>query len=525
MPTGKLPILSGIALIALLVGFGDIAQTSAADQFTETYLSAYRPNANGGFSHKWIAYLIKPENDSATKSFFVDLNDKHLGPYERVSDFIRFSRDGEHVAFAGLKDGVWHIVVDGQDRWQHQNIGFASYSFTSSLDGRSFCNQCTVANLNFSADGNRLAYPVKDATGKWSVAVNGVSGPLYKDTGSDINFIDGVLTYAAWPEQGIVQVHGDEVLGPYDQISRILISKDEHHSCVTVTKIDQWLVTDGKEGPHFAEIASCAIAPDGQIAFAYRKTRGGLWQVQFRGSTLPGTYDEVRNIALSSDGAHVAFWARAGAKWTVIADANKYPGFDGYYFYTLSGKQYSIVWTPDSEHVAYWARKGKATIFAVDGIEHPSPPVPGVIAMTIYQDERGNNVGTGFMGGGEIDGVLIQAAISGGLPKDAPFAPFMVSGQLGHAEASKGDWFMVVGAQRRGPYKKIDHPVVSDDGKHYAYIASVVSGEQLVVDGGAVSASYEAIYRPQMLDDGKLAALAVKGGKIFAIATSVGLRQ
>jgi hypothetical protein len=517
MPSTGLPKLLGFAFVAIASLLVDITAAAAADQFTETYLSTYRPSGRGGFSHKWVAYLVEPEKDAATKTFFVDLNDKRLGPYDRVSEFFRFSRDGEHVAFAAQKDGLSTILVDGAPKWQHQNIGFASYSWTSSLDGRTFCNQCSVANLNFSRDGSRLAYPVKDADGKWSMAVNGAPGSPYKDTGSEVDFIDGVLTYVAWPEHGIVQVHGDAVLGPFDDMGRIQISPDERHSCVVAKKTDQWIIVDGKEGSHFAEIGTCTIASDGQPAFTFRTGKGTPWQISFRGNALPGTYDEIRHVAVSDDGLHVAFWARTGTTWTVVADANKYPGFDGYYFYELSGKQYSIVWTPDSKHVAYWARKAKSTIFAVDGAERPAPPIPGVMAMIVYQDERGNLVGTGFAGGGVIDGALVQAAMSGAMPKDAPFLPFTAAGQLGYAEASKNDWFMVVGSQRQGPYKKISHPIVSDDGRHYAYVASTDSGDQLVVDGSAAGGLYQAIYHPQMLDGGRAAALGTKDGKIFAI--------
>ena len=77
--------------------------------------------------------------------------------------------------------------------------------------------------------------------------------------------------------------------------------------------------------------------------------------------TALGPFRDVRSIALSPDGLHVAYLVlNAAHKWIVFVDGRAGLPFDGV------GKG-SLSFSADGAHIAYVAREGDSTVAVVDG--------------------------------------------------------------------------------------------------------------------------------------------------------------
>lgn len=486
----------------------------------ETLLGTYRKDVSGGFSHRWVAYIIEPQEGDKDKNFFVELNGQRLGPYTDLSRMFEVSPDGEHIAFAVKKEGRWHIVLDGEEKWLHAALMFPWCAWTPTLEGRSYIPQTRAAVLQFSRDGKKLAHFAKLDDGKWAVFVNGRPGPGFSAVGTQLSFVGGKITYHAWLEDEIVKVCGDTMFGPYETTWRTKLSEDGNHFCFAAKKKDLFfIILDGREQKLPGEIITYEIVPSGQLAYAYKS--GKVSKVRFGAKELPGEYDEVTRITISPDGKHVAFWGRTGEKWSVVTETKKYPGFEGYYFYRSGGEEYSILWGPESKNLAYFAGKEKDRILALNGEEMPETfaNLPG-FALTHFVDDKGTDVGVGLMQGPHIDRqAFVKCLLLRDKVKCDPFSAVLARGELAYIEKDEKQSFMIIGRKREGPYAGIRSKLfISPDNKHYAYIVNTDKGQQVVINGKIMPPVYEAIYRPRFIDKTEFVHLGIKESKVFRVS-------
>lgn len=523
-----------------------IASQTPPAEFAEVLLGPYRKDIEGGFSHCWVAYVIKPDTEDrnadedakkakpestnspatkaagATKEWFVELNGHRLGPYGKLGERFEISADGEHIAFVAEKSGNWHIVVDGQDKWTHPGPAWGWYGWSPTLEGNSYRPQSQAAVMEFSPDGKQLAYLAQVEEERWSVHLNGKPGPTFGSVGTQLNFVGGRLTYEAWPKKGdqrTVTVYDGRVLGPYDESWRTHYSRDMSHCCFAARSGKRHLlVVDGKEREVAGELVGWEIAPAGATAYALRSNEKS--KVHFGEKTFPDDYDEVAQLTISPDEKHVAFWGRKGNTWSLVTDVRDYPGFDGYYYYVSGNETYCILWGLDSANIAYFARKGKDATLAVNGKEvtQIDGGFPG-IAIQAFVDDNRQIVGTGLMGGPILDReAFVTALLRGHNLSCKPYQASLLGTTLAYPDKDENRSFMVVGDKRQGPYEAVNSTLLTTrDGRHYAYVISARKGQQMVLDGDVQPHVYEAIYRPRFAGVTTLQHLGVKDNKLFRV--------
>lgn len=508
----------GIGVLTLfLSGCASIQPQTASATPSETLLGNYLVDGTGGFSHRWLAYIILPQAEAADQSVFVELNGQRLGPYTNLGRRFEFSDDGEHIAFAVEKNGKWFIVVDGQEQWEHVDEGWAYYGWTADLDGKVIIPQTSSAVLKFSPNGDQLAYLVKISDTEWAYYVNGKAGAIYSSVGTGIHFVNNKATYYAKDAAGELYIYGDKILGPYDDVWSAKYSSDGKHFVFAAQKKDEWvLVYDGKEQKLAGEIDSFLIGPAGELAYSIKSDAGV--KVYLAGRELSGQYDEIVYPAISPDGKNLAFWARQGGGWSVVTDNKNYPGFDGYYLYKSGDEIYSILWDKESMNLAYFARQGEDTILALNGEPKPALKFPG-IAIQSFVDNEGNNVGVNLMGGPSLDRqAFVECLMQSDQAKCDPLTASLANGELAYMESVDEGSFMVIGAGREGPYPGIESALLtSPNNDHYAYIVRTDKGQQVVLDGKLMEWAYDKIYRPQFTGNGGFAHLGKKGDTLVSV--------
>jgi hypothetical protein len=511
-------VAEGLAVAATLTAFVPTATPTPTPLPgpTETVVGSYMEDGTGGFSHRWVAYEIRPEEGAADQSLFVELNGQRLGPYTNLSGLFAISADGEHIAFAAEKDGAWHIVVDGEDRWEHPALGWATYTWSSDLEGRSVTMQSQAVILALSATGDQVAYLSQEGDGQWAMCVNGQCSP-HEDVGSDVHFVDGKPAYWAQDAAGQIFVYGDQTLGPYDELWRTRTSSDGKHWVVVAKRQGSFLLLiDGREQSVPGEVVAYEIGPGGEVAYAFKAD--GKVKVVFDGQELPGEVDAVEYPAISPDGKHVAFWARSGSAWSVVTDREAYPGFGGYYFYDIGGEYYSILWDKSSENLAYVARGvGEGVVFALNGKQQPDVAISG-FTPSMYVDDEGNNVGVQCLGCPPINPPgFVECLLRRGESNCDPTEAVIAGGELAYIEAGDTESFLVIGARKEGPYPGIEGPLLTSADGHYAYVVDTDLGQQMVVDGNLMDLAYEAIYRPRFVEGRGLAHLGKRGDSLVSV--------
>ncbi|MGA2171974.1 MAG: hypothetical protein ABSG82_03030 [Sedimentisphaerales bacterium] len=501
-------------------GVEQLRRPKSPPQFSETVLCSYKKDGSGGFSPYWVAYIIDPIKDANDQSSFVELNGKRLGPYAQVSGMMEVSHDGRHMAFAAEKNKKWVVVVDGVEKFTHEGLLWPWCAWSPSLEGNSFIPQTRAALLEFSRDGQFIAYPAKMADGKYAVFVNGEPGPSFPSVGSSVSFVADQVKYYAFPEEKkIVEVHGKQVLGPYDTSYKTKVSADGNHYCFWATTGDKKiLVVDDQTRELPGELTDYVIGNEGFLAYAYKSS--GKHRVWIDKTDLPGDYDEVTEMTLSPDNRKVAFWARRSGKWTLVAGDKELPGFDGYFYYQCGGRKYSVMWSPDSQHIAYYIREGRNGVLVLDGQKLEADFRPPGLALQVIVDDKGQSVGSGIMQGPQMDtGAFVQAVLLREKIKCDPFSASLLDRMLCYIEKNDSTAFMHIGEKKEGPYKSIRSVLLtSPDGKHYAYLVQTDKGDQVVIDGTVRPQTYNAIYRLIFNDEDRtLDFLAVKDGNLVRV--------
>jgi hypothetical protein len=511
-------------LAAGLVACGQVRQAFKAPAvFSETVLSPYRKDVTGGFSSRWVAYIIEPEKNAADRATWVEVNGKRLGPYTNVSGMMAVSPGGHHIAWAAEKAGKWVVAVDGVEKYTVGGLLWPWMAWSPSLEGNSYIPQTRAAVLRFSPDGESLAFPAKTPAGIWALYLDGKPGSPWADISSDIDFVAGRPKYYAFDAaKRLFEIHGAQELGPYDSSWRTIVSANGKHYILAAKKGAQnLLVVDDREREIAESVSQYQVGDDGSPFYVYGSA--GKLRVRAGNADAPGEFDEVRELAISPDGRKAAFWGRRGAEWTVYANGKELAGFGGYYYYQSGSQSYSLMWSADSQHVAYYTRNAGLVL---DGEELKKNYTPPGLQLQVIVDDRGRTVGAGLMSGPRVDpAALVQAVLMRDSISCDPFSVSLVAGALSCIE-QKGDGGSVVhiGDRAEGPWKTVRSTVfASDSGQHYAYIVETAAGAQAVIDGTPSPHVYSAIYRPGIDDDaGAIEYLAVRDGSLLRVVEPFG---
>jgi WD40 repeat protein len=209
--------------------------------------------------------------------------------------------DASRIAYAGIRDGKWRVVIDGVETPAEGVI---------------------CGDILLSRDGHHAAYVVGE-NGKDRVVLDGVAGPEYQRIDPDCVALSprgGRLAYAAYTGGSCVIVLDGEEGTSCDGIGELTFSPDgKRFAYVAKYGNAASVVIDGEEHPSHADVKDLTFSPDSR-RFAYRALSGTREdKVVVDGEEGP-VYIEIGPIAFSSDSRHFAYCAsqRLGFRSVVI---------------------------------------------------------------------------------------------------------------------------------------------------------------------------------------------------------------
>jgi hypothetical protein len=243
----------------------------------------------------------------------------------------RFDGDGNAVTCAQDK-GEWTVLrFDGRREKELVEPRSWIAEFALSPIGEEVA--CVVMDFDPSARDRRQAakWAIRVGEAAFGSAFGGVGAPLFSSDG-------GHLAFKA--RSGLrmsVAIDREEATGGlHDYVCGLAFRPDGEELA--------FIAVDELEGRAARPLMA---AVEGMV-------QGGEWKVLRRGLEGPatkqtgGVYDEVRDLAWSPDGAHLAFRARDGAGWHVVVDGQAGAAFD---------EVGPPRWSADSAHVAHGARR------------------------------------------------------------------------------------------------------------------------------------------------------------------------
>ncbi|MEN6356144.1 MAG: hypothetical protein ABFD83_03560 [Armatimonadota bacterium] len=404
-------------------------------------------------------------------------------------DSCKISPHGRHLAAVELKDnGKCCVWLDGKES--------PIYDQVRGLVRGAYRDQ----DFEFSPDGNRLAYTARKGS-KWVMVVDGKESAEF-----------------------------DGVREPY-------FSADSKHICyVGFRGKDAILVLDGKECGKYPGICMnfpsftaktpqrqidtmyCPgiFGPNGRFAYSAVKARGkdGTDKIV---AVIDGketsAYDGIGGIEFSPDGKHVAFVARKAERKFVVLDGKpeaKYGDIDGL-----------LTFSPDSKRLAYVATNydanGDGQSFVVlDG--KPGQKFHDISGISVSFSPDSKHLSYFASPDSEkycmvVDGKAGKTYDEVGEMGREPCQIYGPDGRL-YYSATKGDkHYMVIDGVQSPVYDDMvqPYPVLSRDGKHYAFTA-MKNDRWFVVHDGVEGAHYGTIYDASLAitGDNKLVYKAAK---------------
>lgn len=496
---------------------GKMALGTPVPEASETLLATYIPDQEGGFSSKWVVYVFAPTSENQDQAVEVEFNGTRMGPYTNLSSRVEVSPNGDHAAVAVEKDGKWVILLDGEEKWQHDHLGWAWWSWSPTMEGNSFIPQTQAAVMEFSPSGDTLAYLIGTTDDKWIMGQNGVESKPYTNIYLDFVFHGESLVYHATTDDGEVVVFGDKLLGPFKSIRRIKQSPNELHTIFVAEEKDgkSILFLDGEEVKVEGDITGYSVGDLGQ--WTITKQVDDQYQVYLENRLVVEGLDDIQSATLSPDGKHLAFWAKQGSQWQMMTDQNKLASGTNYFYYESGGIDYDIMWDPTSSHVAYFIQNGDQISQMVDGKAYPTKWEG--IALQVYVNEEGETVGSNLMNGPTPDKQAFVACLLVQEKTNCdPFSSFMVGDQLAYREKSEEGSSLIIGDQKIGPYPEITGLLQDTSlAGHYGFVAKTELGYQVVMDGKLMDKVFDSIYLPRLVGKVGISFLGIKGDQIYGV--------
>jgi len=410
--------------------------TSASSQVmkpmevVETNLGPLPDDDEGMYSGTWAVRAVPLEDESG--NYFLELNETRLGPFEQSSNLVSFSQDGTQVVFAAKEVGSreWAIYKNGSKIGAYEGLAWSSYSWPLGLKKDKIRMQSQAVALSQSPDNEVVSfftYSEKGDQTVWANVANGEVERSYHRISTSVHFIDQQVGYWAWKaDDQKFFVLGEDEYGPYNEAHSLKVSDNgEHFAFAAARGKQEFLVHDGKEISYPVEIISFVLSNDGSHTAVYRQN--DVVHVSQSGVLWPDEYSDTvwHQLRSTPDGTTVAGWFKQKDGWYVVVNGRtKYGPYESYYF-VEAGEYYSLFLGRSGRNVAYFSRRTDGNSTGkndhVNGEASAVPfSFPG-LGITYYPDRQGQPVGTGLMGGVDVDmyAAADAAAMGASEPLDA----------------------------------------------------------------------------------------------------------
>ena len=250
---------------------------------------------------------------------------------------------------------------------------------------------------------------------------------------------------------------------------------DRRHDVRVVEHRGQFVEVDGVRGPTFDAIALGALAMSSDGAhLAYAARRSDRWTVVADGREGPA-YDGIGEIVYSSDGAHLAYAAERAGAWRVIADGLEGPEVTSVLAHTLQITQ---------GHVAYAATRSDGVHVVVDGVLGTA--WSGVGRLTLRGAHVAYVARVGDIAIAVVDGVA-------GPGYDAIAELVVGADHVGYVAQRGNRWVAVVDGVESAPWELVRGLTFSGDGAHVAYAARRAHDDTTGVVDGTPGVSYRGV--------------------------------
>lgn len=264
----------------------------------------------------------------------------------------------------------------------------------------------------------------------------------------------------------------------------------ERHGC-------QYVSLDGVEGYRFEGIApeTVALSDDG-AHLAYAGKVGRRWWVVLDGRAGPPV-DGIGAVVLGP-GGRLAYAAEVDGEWRVVADGRIGPAFDQL-------KAGSLRFSPDGARLAYVGKRGAASHAVVDG--EAGPGFEGIAALLFSDDGRR----LGYLGR-ETDGARL---VLDGRPLEryleiSEFA-FGRGDRVAFLARDADGWHAVVDGEPGTAHDSAFGLTYAPDGESAAYVARD-GGRERVIVGGREEPAFDLILSEKLVFDPR------GGGPVYAAA-------
>jgi hypothetical protein len=184
------------------------------------------------------------------------------------------------------------------------------------------------------------------------------------------------------PPPAVVGLHAP--LGGAQALELVFASRGGGVAFEVETDRGVYVVHNGRPGRRYAAIGDIAVSPDGAHV-AYGALADGRWRMVRDGAEDPN-YDAVDSPVFSADGAHLAYEAMAGVFWHLVVDgAASYRSPTRFLSHAFSGDSSRIVFLEDFDPPAL------AQLVVSDlAFERPTVVATAVASMAL--DPRGERV-------------------------------------------------------------------------------------------------------------------------------------
>lgn len=383
-----------------------------------------------------------------------------------------------------------------------------------------------IQDFAVSKDGNRLAYIVREKGSEEFVVFDRKEQPRYdKITQLGWSEDGSRISYIGEKNSQSYVIIGDKKFGPYAGISSFLFdSKKERFACVVQKDNKLQAVIDGIAGDYYAWIDSPVFSPNGKtVAYRARTNKDGEYDILVVEGKVK-KFENIMPLVFSPDGKNLAYSIRNsnGNSQLMINDkavGKSYKSTISYYFFS-----------PDSKDIAYAVYDGGKE-FVVYG-DKIGDNYEGINDLKWIADGSGVVYRATKKNGSEVEDYIVENSKSFNSEK-GPYDYVFGGGEIypSHDGATMAFWskiddkqFFIVGENKYGGEEVASNVLFGKTGRVDEGVYFVKKEEKYVAmrfgkDGVQEGKFYDKIFSNSVIsDDGKhYAYVAEDAGKFFVV--------